>query len=71
MWWDWTNPDLSLLALPRRCINSVIANPTSYVGWEAYTLSNVATMPAIPGITYTYLLPSDRQEAACHVDDVR
>ena len=71
MWWDWTNPDLSLEALPRRCINSVIANPTEYVGWEAYTLSNVATMPAIPGITYTYVLPPDQQQAACRVGDVR
>jgi len=65
MWWDWTNPDLSLLALPRSCVNSVIANPTWYVGWDPYTLSNLATMPAIPGVTYTYLLPSDQQQAAC------
>jgi hypothetical protein len=71
MWWDWTNPDLSLEVLPRSCVNSVIANPTSYVGWEAYTLSNLATMPAIPGITYTYLLPSDQQQAACPVSDAR
>jgi hypothetical protein len=65
MQWDWTNPDLSLLALPRSCINSVIANPTSYVGWDPYTLSDLATMPAIPGVTYTYLLPPDRRAAAC------
>ncbi len=65
MWWDWTNPDLSLLALPRSCINSVIANPTWYVHWDPYTLSNLATMPAIPGITYTYLLPPDQQRAVC------
>ncbi len=65
MWWDWTNPDLSLLALPRSCVNSVIANPMWYVGWDPYILSNLATMPAIPGITYTYLLPSDQQLAAC------
>jgi hypothetical protein len=63
--WGWTNPDLSLLALPRSCVNSVIANPTWYVGWEPHTLSNLATMPAFPGITYTYLLPSDQQRAAC------
>jgi hypothetical protein len=71
MWWDWTNPDLSLLALPRSCVNSVIANPTWYVDWDPYTLSNVATMPAIPGVTYTYLLPLDQQQAACAVIDVR
>jgi hypothetical protein len=65
MWWDWTNPDLSLLALPRSCVNSVIANPTWYVGWDPYTLSNLATMPPIPGVTYTYLLPSEQQQAAC------
>jgi hypothetical protein len=65
MVWSWTNPDLSLVALPRSCINSVIANPTSHVGWEPRTLSNLATMPAIPGIIYTYLLPSDQQRAAC------
>jgi hypothetical protein len=65
MWWDWTNPDLSLLALQRSCVNSVIANPTGYDGWDPYTLSNLATMPAIPGITYTYLSPSDQQQTAC------
>jgi hypothetical protein len=71
MWWDWTNPDLSLLALPRSCVNSVVANPTWYVGWDPYTLSNLATMPAIPGVTYTYLLPPDQQQAACPMIDVR
>jgi hypothetical protein len=65
MVWPWANPDLSLVALPRSCINSVIANPTWYVGWEPHTLSNLATMPVIPGVTYTYLLPSDQQRAAC------
>jgi hypothetical protein len=65
MWWDWTNPDLSLQVLPRSCVNSVIANPTWYDGWDPYTLSNLATMPAIPGVTYTYLLPSDQQQMAC------
>jgi hypothetical protein len=71
MWWDWTNPDLSLLALPRSCINSIIANPTWYVDWDPYTLSNLATMPAIAGVTYTYLLPSDQQQATCPAVDVR
>ena len=65
MGWAWTNPDLSLVALPRSCINSVIANPKWYDGWEPHTLSNLATMPAIPGVTYTYLLPPDQQQAAC------
>ena len=65
MVWPWTNPDLSLVALPRSCINSVIANPTWYDGWEPHTLSNLATMPAIPGVTYTYLMPPDQQQAAC------
>ena len=65
MVWDWNNPDLSLVALPRSCINSVIANPTWLVGWQPHTLSNLATMPAIQGITYTYLLPADQQRAAC------
>jgi hypothetical protein len=71
MWWDWTNPDLSLEVLRRPCVNSVIANPTWYVGWDPYTLSNLATMPAIPGVTYTYLLPSDQQQGACPKVDVR
>jgi hypothetical protein len=65
MVWGWTNPDLSLVALARTCINSVVSNPTWYVGPEPYTLANLATMPALPGITYTYLLPSDQQRAAC------
>ena len=65
MVWPWTNPDLSLVALPRSCVNSVIANPTWYVGPEPHNPSNLATMPAIPDITYTYLLPSDQQRATC------
>ena len=65
MVWSWSIPSLSLVALPRSCVNSVISNPTWHVGWEPYTLSNLATMPAIPGVTYTYLLPSDQQRAAC------
>ena len=65
MVWGWTNPDLSLVALPRSCVNSVIANPTGRIRWEPHTLSNLATMPAIPGVTYTYLLPLDEQRAAC------
>jgi hypothetical protein len=68
MVWPWTNPDLSLVALPRSCVSSVVANPTWYVavgGWERHTISNLATMPAIPDVTYTYLLAPDRQRAAC------
>jgi hypothetical protein len=64
MVWDWTNPVLSLEAVPRRCINSVIDNPR-WAWWQQYVVSNIATMPAIPSIVYTYLLPSDLQEAAC------
>jgi hypothetical protein len=64
MMWDWTNPDLSLNAVPRRCVNSVIDNPPG-ISWQPYVVSNIATMPAIPGIVYTYLLPSDLQGAAC------
>jgi hypothetical protein len=64
MFWSWTYPDLSLVALPRSCINSVMDSP-SWVGSSPYTLSNLATMPAIPGITYTYLLPPDQQHSAC------
>jgi hypothetical protein len=64
MVWAWTNPDLSLVALPRSCVNSVIDNPPG-LGWQPYTLSNIATMPALRNVTYTYLLPPDRQRAAC------
>jgi hypothetical protein len=67
MVWSWTNPDLSLVALPRSCINSIIDNPP-WVDWQPYTLTDLATMPAIRGITYTYLLPADQQRAACPAD---
>jgi hypothetical protein len=65
MVWAWTNPDLSLVALRRSCVNSVIANPAVPLRWEPHTLLNLATMPKIPGITYTYLLPPDQQRTAC------
>jgi hypothetical protein len=65
MFWSWTYPDLSLVALPRSCINSVISTPSWSVGWEPHTLSNLATMPAIPGVIYTYLLPPDQRRAVC------
>src|SRR6202000_2569844 len=38
MTWSWTNPDLSILALPRRCITSIVANSTT--GWEPYNLQD-------------------------------
>ena len=66
MLWPWTNPDLSLVVLPRSCVNSVIANPAN-AGWMPYDPASVATMPVIQGVTYTYLLPSDRESAACFV----
>ena len=65
MVWGWTNPDLSLVVLPRSCVSSVIDNPTGRIRWQPHNLSNLATMPAIPGITYTYLLPPDEQRVAC------
>jgi hypothetical protein len=64
MVWPWTNPDLSLVVLPRSCVNSVIANPMN-AGWMPYNPSNVGTMPVLQGVTYTYLLPSDNERAAC------
>jgi hypothetical protein len=63
MIWSWTNPDLSILAVPRRCMTSVIANATD--GWQPYNILNPATLPQIPGVTYAYLEPPDRQAAAC------
>jgi hypothetical protein len=64
IWPRWTNPDLSILALPRRCITSVIDNPPGD-GWHPYDLQDLATLPRIPGLTYTYLLPPERQASAC------
>ena len=63
MIWSWTNPDLSILALPRRCITSIIANPQP-LNWY-YNLQDPTTLPRIPGLAYTYLLPPDRQGTAC------
>ncbi|GAB0119618.1 hypothetical protein [Acidisoma sp. 7E03] len=57
MSWPWTNPDLSIVLLPRRLITSILANPAHHAGWEPYDLKNPASLPAIPGITYRYLLP--------------
>jgi hypothetical protein len=64
MAWPWTNPDLSLVALPRSCVSSVINKPTN-AGWMPYTLSNLGTMPVLPGVMYTYLLPAEWERAAC------
>jgi hypothetical protein len=69
MVWGWTNPDLSLVAVPRTCVNSLIDNPPWRVGWQPYTLSNIATLPAIPGVIYTYLLPPDQQRTACPAEE--
>jgi hypothetical protein len=64
MVWPWTNPDLSLLVLPRHCVRSIIANPRPS-SWQPYNPADPRTMPAIPGIKYVYLLPPDHQSAAC------
>jgi hypothetical protein len=64
MMWPWTNPDLSLVALPRRCVTSLIDNPPS-VAWQPYRVDNIATMPALCGVTYAYLLPANRWRSAC------
>jgi hypothetical protein len=64
--WLWTNPNLSILALPRSCVNSIIENPQEVTS-QPYVLSSIATMPALHGITYTYLLPPDQQLASCPV----
>ena len=69
MMWSWTNPDLSILAAPRRCVTSIVANSTA--GWQPYNLQDPATLPRIPGLTYVYLLPPDRQAAACSQTSVR
>ena len=63
MVWAWTNSDLSLVVLPRSCVGSVIAHPTWYSGRGPHALSNVATMPVIADVIYTYLLPMDQQQA--------
>jgi hypothetical protein len=60
MVWAWTNPYLSLAALPRSCVDSVIDNPPG-MGPSP----NVATMPAVHGVTYTYLLPPNQRRSAC------
>jgi hypothetical protein len=65
MVFGWTNPDLSLVALPRSCISSVITKPTMYAGWVPYTPSNPATMPVLKGVVYTYFQLSDQQRPAC------
>src|SRR4029077_15121967 len=55
MIWSCSNPDLSILARTRRCITSIIANPQPR-NWS-YNLQDSNTLPRIPGLTYTYLLP--------------
>jgi hypothetical protein len=63
MIWSWTNPDLSILAVSRRCMTSVIANSPGH--WQPYDLQDPTTLPQISSLTYTYLLSPDRQAAAC------
>lgn len=57
MSWPWTNPDLSIVLLPRRVITSILANPAHHAGWEPYDLKNPASLPDIGGVTYSYLQP--------------
>lgn len=64
MSWNWTNPDLSILVLPRRCMTSVVDNPPGD-GWRPHRLQDLKTMPRIAGLTYTYLLPPEMQASAC------
>ncbi len=63
MIWSWTNPDLSILAVSRRCVTSIVANSPGH--GQPYDLQDPGTLPRIPGLTYTYLLPPGRQVAAC------
>jgi hypothetical protein len=63
MIWSWTNPDLSILAVSRWCVTSIIANSPGH--WQPYDLQDPATLPRIPGLTYAYLLSPDRQAAVC------
>jgi hypothetical protein len=59
MMWPWSNPDLSLVLLPRAVVTSIIANPESYSGWQPYALSDPGTLPKIPHVTYDYLPRGD------------
>jgi hypothetical protein len=61
----WTNPDLSIIALSRQCVSSIIGNPQWVTGWQPYDLLNPSTLPQIPELTYAYLLPPDRQASEC------
>jgi hypothetical protein len=65
MAWPWTNPDLGLILVQRRCVTSVLANQTGYKGWQPYDLSRPETLPRLPGTVYAYLLPPAAQAAAC------
>ena len=55
MMWPWSNPDLSLVLLPRQVVTSIIAYPDWYSGWRPYALSDPKTLPQIPHLTYDYL----------------
>jgi hypothetical protein len=65
MAWPWTNPDLGLILVPRRCVTSVLANQAGYEGWQPYDLSRPETLPRLPDTVYAYLLPPAAQAAAC------
>lgn len=64
MIWNWTNPDMSLVVVPRRCITSVVGNPVP-VRWQPYDAFHVETMPRLAGITYAYHLPPGQHAAIC------
>jgi hypothetical protein len=61
----WTNPDLSIIALSRQCVTTIIGNPQWNTGWQPYDLLNPSTLPQIPEPTYAYLVPPDRQASEC------
>jgi len=65
MMWHWAVPDLSLVAMPRSCVYSVVNYPPGWVGLRPYTLSNISKMPRISSLTYSYLKPPDAQRTAC------
>ncbi|MFT8657493.1 MAG: hypothetical protein ABF785_12445 [Acetobacter papayae] len=54
MSFPWTNPDFSLEILRRQSIDSIIVAPKNYYGWKPYDEMSTKTMPAIPGVIYTY-----------------
>jgi hypothetical protein len=66
MVWAWTNPIMSVVALPRFCVSSIVDDPSSVPKEsKVYDVANIKTMTAFPNVKYTYLLPPDEQAAAC------